>query len=66
MHIGSLDFLYDEAGSGNFISLDVSNLDKETKKIIFQNCGRGCDAVFKGTVSKEYGKAKLIVSEVIE
>lgn len=66
MHMGTWDYLYDEAGSPNFIQLDISKLPKETKKSIMQNCNEGCEAKLKGVVSKEYGIIKLLVSEVIE
>ena len=66
MHMGTWDYLYDEAGSSNFIQLDISKLPKETKKSIMQNCNEGCNAKLKGVVSKQYGIIKLLVSEVIE
>ena len=65
-HMGIWDYLYDEAGSSNFIQLDISKLPKETKKAIMQNCEGGCEVKLKGVVSKEYGIIKLLVSELIE
>jgi len=64
-HFGSWDYLYDEAGSPNFIQLDITKLSKDAKKDILQSCADGCSIKFKGIVSNQYGLTKLKVTEAI-
>lgn len=65
MIVGELGFLYEETGSVTFISVDFSNLNKQDKKNIFQNCGGGCESSFLGVIGVQNGIKTIIVEKIL-
>jgi hypothetical protein len=50
--LGEWKYLYDEAGSSNFVQLNIDSLPKEIKKNLLTECSDGCDKKFKAIVEK--------------
>ena len=64
LNVGQMAFLYEKAGSLNFISVETKNADRETRKYLLKSCSTGCEIKVKGILSEEYGMITMDLESI--
>ena len=66
MSLGTLAYIYEQAGSMNFIMVETKNAPREDRKYLLKNCGGGCTIILNGKLSESFGLITLNLNRIIK
>ena len=64
--LGTLAYIYEEAGSMNFIMVETKNAPRDHRKYLLKNCGGGCNITLNGELSEAFGLITLNLNGIIK